>query len=231
MRLIGEGAFWRALLQPEIVKILLVSLLLFLVPILLWKIPFFKHLLLSAPSWKNIPHIVSIFLICGVIYNAIGLPKQPLCIAAGLAFGLWKAVLFMGGICVSGAVITYFFGRIFLGNIFQSQRREQEERSSGLFQNMEAFAHSTPFLAILMMRLMPIGSALLLSLTCGVMKLPLPAFIFGSLFGSLPQIFVFVLVGASGVKNQEFNLIFAVFLFILSALLGIFLLKKYRSQA
>lgn len=226
IKLRGKPLFKKGIFRGELMKILLMSLILLIIPILLWNFPFINHLLGNAASWKNVPYGWIIFFACGVPYSAVGLPKQPLCFAAGVGFGFWKGLILMALICEIGAIISYLFGRYsFLARFFI------QDRSDSFLQKIANFVHYSPFYAMMMLRLMPVGSAVLLSVASGMIKVPFFAFMWGSLLGSLPQEIVFVLVGDSATSDQKMTIIFAVILFIISSLLGVFLLKKYRARA
>jgi uncharacterized membrane protein YdjX (TVP38/TMEM64 family) len=85
-----------------------------------------------------------------------------------------------------------------------------------------------PFTATLTLRLLPVGNNLLLNLFAGVTGLRVWPFLAASLIGYLPQTAVFALTGSGTHVDRTIQLGLGAVLFILSALLGIGLLRQNR---
>ncbi|MFT9375363.1 VTT domain-containing protein [Komagataeibacter saccharivorans] len=104
-------------------------------------------------------------------------------------------------------------------------------RLDAVMARLDALVGREPFAAVLMLRLMPVGSALLLSLASGMLGVRVAPFMFATLLGSLPQTVVFVLVGAGTRLDGGLRIGIATVLFGLSALVGLWLMRRMRNRA
>ncbi|WP_025813707.1 TVP38/TMEM64 family protein [Komagataeibacter kakiaceti] len=75
---------------------------------------------------------------------------------------------------------------------------------------------------------MPVGSALLLNLASGMLGVRAASFALATVLGSLPQTIVFVLVGTGMRLGSADRLGVAAVLFGLSALVGLWLMRRMR---
>ncbi|POF61285.1 hypothetical protein KMAL_30880 [Novacetimonas maltaceti] len=81
---------------------------------------------------------------------------------------------------------------------------------------------------MLVLRLLPVGSAMMLSIAAGLAGARMAGFIAATLLGSLPQTAVFVLVGGGMEVNHQWQVALAVGLFVMSGLGGVWLLRGSR---
>jgi len=190
---------------------------------LLQRLPFIHRLLENAPHWHETPYAAVWFLLLAIPYCACGLPRQALCIAAGLAFGVWGGL----GLCsleyMLGAMAAYGWARVLAPVKFRQRLHDRLQRN---YAALARILHRKPFRAVLTLRLMPVGSALLVSMAAGLFELPLPAFALATCLGGLPQNLVFVLVGAGTRIGHMIQLGLAGGLFVVSGVLGALLLRQ-----
>lgn len=190
---------------------------------LLQRLPVIHHLLENAPHWHETPYASLWFLLLAVPYSACGLPRQALCIAAGLAFGVWGGL----GLCslayMLGAIAAYGWARALAPIKFRQRLHDRLQKN---YAALARILHHKPFRAVLTLRLMPVGSALLVSMAAGLFELPVTAFAFATLLGGLPQNLVFVLVGAGTRIGHVVQLGLAGGLFVVSGVLGAMLLRQ-----
>lgn len=208
-------------------RLFLVAGLLFSLPLCLWHLPVLQHILTDLSFWHDQPCAGLWFLAFAAFYCSVGLPKPALSFTAGLAFGVWEGGLLTLMASQIGACVSYSGGRMLRRTPLGGQ---EGRREAGYVQNIKDFMCYAPFRAVLVLRLMPVGSALLLSWGAGMLRLPFGAFIMASFIGSTPHILVFVLVGAGGHMGHYGELVLAVSLFLLSGLLGLHLLQQYRNR-
>ncbi|XAO71071.1 MAG: VTT domain-containing protein [Acetobacteraceae bacterium] len=181
-------------------------------------------------SWQHSPWAPVIFCLLGIFYAAFGMPRQALCAVAGLIFGVVMGLSLAMAATLLGNLIDFYLARI------MRQRRNRDGQATPptrLWQKkMESFGHvarNAPFCAILMLRLMPVGSALLVALGAGYYDIGVSAFIAGTLLGSLPQNLVFVLIGSGSHLGRGSQITVEVLLFALSMMLGI-LIMRHRQE-
>lgn len=181
--------------------------------------------------WQHSPLAPVIFCLLGIPYAALGMPRQVLCAVAGLVFGIVMGLTLAMTATLLGNLIDFYLARIMW------LRRDADRHAkppTRLWQKKMAslgrIAENAPFRTILMLRLMPVGSALLVALGAGFYDIPVRAFIAGTLLGSLPQNLVFVLIGSGSHFGQGNQIIVGILLFGISMLLGVYLMRYRRAK-
>lgn len=206
---------WRAALTIGAMLVLVAAL---------QRLPFIHHLLENAPHWHETPGAPLWFLLLAVPYSACGLPRQALCVAAGLAFGLWGGLVLCSLAYMLGAVLAYGWARALAPTAF---RARLHDRLQADYAALARTLHAKPFRAVLTLRLMPVGSALLVSTAAGLFELPLLPFSVATFLGGLPQTLIFVLVGSGTRIGHVLQLGLAGILFVVSGVLGAVLLRQH----
>lgn len=191
--------------------------------LLLGRVPAIRDLLARAPQWGSAPFAPLWFVLLAAPYCAFGLPRQALCLAAGVAFGAGEALALCSLAYVAGALLTYGWARLLAPRSARDSLRGLLETR---FAAIGAALSARPFRAVLTLRLLPVGSAMLVSAASGLLEVPLRAFILATLLGGLPQNAVFALVGAGARIGHAAQLALAVILFLVSAILGMRLLRS-----
>jgi uncharacterized membrane protein YdjX (TVP38/TMEM64 family) len=95
-------------------------------------------------------------------------------------------------------------------------------------RRIDEFLHDNPFTMTVLIRFLPVGSNLLTNLVAGVSSVRPVPFLLGTLLGYLPQTVIFVLLGSGIQVDPVLRISLSVVLFILSAILGVFLYKRLR---
>jgi len=178
-------------------------------------------------TWRAAPLAPLYFLLLSVPYSAVGLPRQALCMAAGMVFGLPEGLALSTIGTLAGNCMSYGWA---YHSRHSSQPSALQARLGNRFAGFSRFLGQAPFPAVLAARLMPIGSAVLVSIAAGLLKIPFIPFAAATLIGGLPQNLVFVLIG-SGVRiGATFQVALGLALFALSIALGLFLLRRSHKQ-
>lgn len=186
-------------------------------PWLVLRLPGMGNVLQSLASWGGTPGGLCLFLAAATLYCAVGLPRQALGLAMGAAFGLVGGMVLATAAYMGGALLAYAGGRAFGSRTVRIVHR----RAPKLAEAGEAFLSATPFRAVLALRLLPVGSALLVSLLSGAFLVSLRAFVLGTLIGGAPQSLVFVLAGSGLRLGDEGRGVLAAALLVASALLAL----------
>ena len=168
------------------------------------------------------PAGVAEFLLLGAIVCAVGLPRQAVCFAAGLAWGAVAGSAVGLAATLIGCLADFAWARIVARDWARRRVLARSNRLAGLDRAVEA----RPFASILTLRLLPVGSSLLLSLAAGLSRAPLGAFLAATLLGALPQTVVFALLGSGVGVGHVARIALAVALFAASAALGAVLMRK-----
>ena len=163
--------------------------------------------------------IIFVFL-CGMAM-AIGLPRQIAAFLGGYAFGfVWGASLALLATII-GCVATFSFARLFGQGFFKIRLKKR-------LKSLDQFLSENPFTMTLLIRFLPAGSNLLTSLTAGLSSVSGFSFLAGSAIGFIPQTAIFALAGSGVTVDHFYSLALSVILFIISALLGFYLYRRFR---
>jgi uncharacterized membrane protein YdjX (TVP38/TMEM64 family) len=172
----------------------------------------------SADAWRS----AGLFLLLGGAFAAAGGPRQAVSFFAAWLFGL--APGFGLGLAASGlaCVVAYGFARLYAGWARRIIR--------GRVDIAAQFWAANTFMLTLILRLLPVGSNLLINLAAGVARIPPVSFVAGSLAGYVPQTAVFALLGAGVNVGSTEQIALSAILFAASAALGIWVYARYRKQ-
>ncbi len=161
-----------------------------------------------------------IFLSIAIIMCTIGFPRQIVCLTAGIVYGFWFGIFYATIATVVGAIIAYNWAR-WLGHewgkkyLFTSRLRK-----------IHHFIQINPFHTVLICRLMPIGSSVLLNTMAGIVGISILPFLCATFLGSFPQTVVFVLLGGGLRIGYASQIIISLLLLVISITVGLFLMKR-----
>jgi len=192
--------------------------------VLIQHVPGLQHLLADPRKLRAGPGGGLGLVAAGTLYCALGLPRQFMCLAAGMAFGVLDGIVLATLATVGGAVLSFSWSR-------WVARAWIRRRFAAVIARMDGFIQAGPFLSVLMLRLMPVGSSLLVNIVAGISRIGLAPFALATLLGSLPQGTVFVLLGAGTRLGHADQIILAVGLFAVSGMLGVWLMRRYGNTS
>ncbi|WP_417547821.1 TVP38/TMEM64 family protein [Marinobacter segnicrescens] len=178
----------------------------------------FRHRLVDG----NIADIVLISL-AGVLFTGFGGPRQLLAFASGFALGPVWGTVYSTAITLVGAIGCFYTARWFLRPTLSTQAPSR-------LASFDNLTRHNPFLKVLMIRLLPVGSNLITNLFSGSSGIRLFPFASGSAIGYLPQMVVFALVGAGFGRASEFQLALGMVMFVIAAGLGLALFRNHRNR-
>ncbi|GBR19813.1 hypothetical protein AA0616_1633 [Komagataeibacter nataicola NRIC 0616] len=206
----------RVLVRPLLLLAAFVAL-----TVVLGRLPAVREMLtaghgLHARAGSEIMFVLAASAFCG-----LGLPRQAVCFAAGAAYGIGAGCALATLATVTGCVWGYGWGR-------WAGRMRMPARLGATLARVEGCVRAAPFASVLALRLMPVGSALLLNLAAGMLGVRVMPFMLATLLGSLPQTVVFVLVGTGMQLGGGARIGVAIGLFGLSALVGLWLMRRMR---
>ncbi len=168
-----------------------------------------------------------LFVAVGALYTALGGPRQFLAFSCGYLLGGFSGALVSTAITVMGALLVVAWVR---GIAMERMRKRHGERIA-MLQRLLA---GDSWLWICMVRLMPVGSNLLTNIAIALTGLSLPALLWGSLLGYLPQMLLFSYAGAGVALQDATQFWISLLLLVLSSALAFYLYHhgfKQRLQA
>lgn len=163
-----------------------------------------------------------VFLGVGALAMALGLPRQVLAFLGGYAFGALFGTVLALLAAVLGCLLSFYYARV-LGRALVHGRFPDKVR------RLDEFLGRHPFKMALLIRLLPVGHNLSTNLIAGVSSVRALPFIAGSGLGYLPQTLVFALAGSGVHLDPAIRIGSAVLLFLLSAILGVWLYRRFRA--
>ena len=166
---------------------------------------------------------ICIFLGLGVVFSAIGLPRQLMSVAAGYAFGVVAGTLIMGVALVGGGLISFYYMRFFARDVL---RRRFEAKIAVI----ERFWLQKTFLLTLCWRLLPLGNNTLTNMLAGTSKVRALPFFSASFVGYIPQNLIFALLGSGIGFDDTQKFLYSGLLFLVSVSLGVFVYRSLRKQ-
>ena len=162
-----------------------------------------------------------LFLAAGGLLISVGLSRQVIAFLGGYAFSFLAGTLLGVVATIIGCVLTFYYARL-LGSAFVSRRY------SGYIRKVDGFIRENTFSMTLLVRLLPVGSNLMVNLAAGVSGVRGTPFFSGSALGYIPQTMVFALIGSGTSVEEHWQVAVAIAMFVASAMLGIYLYRKHR---
>jgi uncharacterized membrane protein YdjX (TVP38/TMEM64 family) len=162
-----------------------------------------------------------LFVAVGTLFTGVGLPRQLIGFLGGYAFGFLWGTLFSLAAATLGCIAAFFYARWLGRSLIKARFPERIRR-------LDQFISGNPFSMTLLIRLLPVGSNLATNLAAGVTRVSPLAFFLGSALGYIPQNAVFALAGSGINLDPVFRIGLATALFVISALLGVYLYRRFR---
>jgi uncharacterized membrane protein YdjX (TVP38/TMEM64 family) len=163
----------------------------------------------------------AMFLVLATFLTAIGLPRQIPCFVAGFAFGPWYgtaiALVAQTLACSLDFIWARALGRDFVRRRFGARLRR-----------VDRMLERQPFITVLTLRLLPVGSNLLLNLAAGLSAVRAVPFIAASAIGFLPQTVIFAMFGQGAAPSHVHMLMIGGALFAVSAVIGLVMFRRQQ---
>lgn len=168
------------------------------------------------------------YVVVGALACALGLPRQVVALAGGYAFGFWPGTLLALAAEIGGCALDFAWARL-LGR--RAAMRLLDRRAGGRLYRLDRFLSERAFTATLTLRLLPLGSNLLLNIAAGISGVAMAPFLLASVIGYVPQTVVFALAGAGASVSDGVRFGLAAALLLLSIALGVVLLRRRPAAA
>jgi uncharacterized membrane protein YdjX (TVP38/TMEM64 family) len=165
------------------------------------------------------------FAAIGTLACAVGVPRQVVAWAGGLAFGFWPGMMLAMAAESLGCAVDFWWARL-LARRWAARLIARSAARGGRVARVERFLVANAFSATLTVRLLPFGSNMLFNLVAGVSSVAAVPFLLASVIGYLPQTVVFTLLGGGVRVSQGFQMGLAAALMALSIGLGIVLMRR-----
>lgn len=181
-----------------------------------------RHLGLDAEIAAAGQHGPLAFVGLAAAACAVGVPRQVVAYSGGLAFGFWPGATLALLAEILGCVGNFYWARW----AARAWAARWLARDGGRLERLSRFLGANAFAATLTLRLLPVGSNLLLNLLAGVSGVAGGPFLAASALGYVPQTAVFALLGGGVRVSQGTQIAVAVVLLALSVALGLALARR-----
>ena len=141
------------------------------------------------------------FVVVASMACAVGVPRQVVAFAGGLAYGFWPGSILALVAEVVACGIDFVVARR-VGRRWAERFLARDAARGGRVARLERFLVARAFTATLTVRLLPFGSNLAFNLLAGVSTVAAAPFLLASALGFVPQTVVFSLLGG-GVRVSE----------------------------
>ncbi len=168
----------------------------------------------------------AIFVAAGALFCSIGVPRQVIAYAGGFAFGIGWGIGLAVLAALIGCAIDFSWARLVARGW---ARRVITRRLGGRGARTDRFLAANPFLATLMLRLLPVGNNLVLNLLAGVSSIAAVPFLAASALGYLPQSLIFALIGSGARVERPTQIGVGIALFLVSGGAGLILMRRLAS--
>jgi uncharacterized membrane protein YdjX (TVP38/TMEM64 family) len=161
----------------------------------------------------------AMFMLVATFLTAIGLPRQVPCFVAGYAFGPYYGT----AIALVSQLLACSLDFIWARAIGQEFVRR---RFGKALTRIDTTLSRQPFMATLTLRLLPVGSNILLNLAAGLSSVRAAPFLAASALGFLPQTLVFVFFGQGAAPSHGTMILVGGVLFAACAAASIIMLRR-----
>ena len=163
------------------------------------------------------------FVALGALACAVGIPRQLVALAGGYTFGFWPGAALALMAEALGCAIDFLWARLLGRRMAAAFLRRRE---GGRLDRLDRFLTGRAFTATLTLRLLPVGSNIVLNLLAGISGVAFAPFLAASVLGYIPQTIVFALAGGGASLSDGTQLALAAALLALSIALGVALLRR-----
>ena len=163
---------------------------------------------------------MSLFLLAGMLATSVGLPRQLVAFIAGLAYGIPLGLTLSLVATLAGCLLTANVSRRFLSSWVSGKFPK-------IIATLNSFVGDDLFLKVLVLRLQPLGTNLMSNVCIGFTKASLPIFLLASAVGYIPQMMVFIMLGAGLRVESQAQLMLSIILLVLSLVLAAIVYRRH----
>ncbi|MDP6630119.1 MAG: VTT domain-containing protein [Kiritimatiellia bacterium] len=185
----------------------------------------------AARTWLSREHIYEltaamgalgplVLILIGIVTPVFFVPRAPICLVAGLLYGVTMGSLIGMAAGTAGSIVHYYLS---MGLLSHSAERLTPRR----WQNSLTVLKTHPFRALLLLRLFPLSNASIINMIAGLLRLPFRPYLWATVLGTLPITIIYALWGRTASEPSRLHI--AVSLALLLALtLAAWLVPRVR---
>jgi uncharacterized membrane protein YdjX (TVP38/TMEM64 family) len=213
---------WLAQIAPVIVFILLTAGIMLAV-----KQPQVRHLF----SMEHIEALAGqwgawgpfVFILAGAIMPLGFLPRWPLCVAAGLLYGVFQGALLATAASLVGAWLQFFMARAILPGLAKKLLAHRKLA-------LQTIPARHAFLYLFLLRAFPLSNFVLTNLLAGTLDVRTLTYLGASFLGMLPSSITYAALGKAAKSSNLSYLILAISGFAILTVGAIVIRRRWKSR-
>ncbi|MEP4891068.1 MAG: VTT domain-containing protein [Aliiglaciecola sp.] len=170
-------------------------------------------------GWQGVTN----FVLVSCLLASLGAPRQFIAFLSGYAFGFTEGVIYSTFAitlsCLLTTLVSRFYAKPVVMHFFPNK-----------VMDLNRFLTNQVFLKTMIVRLLPVGNNLITNITAGVSTIKIWPFVMGSMFGYVPQMAIFALMGKGVVVQSYWKIILSVVILAISSLLSLYVYKKFKAD-
>ncbi len=174
----------------------------------------------AARSWLSREHICgltgamgalgpAVLLLAGLIGPVFFVPRAPVCLVAGLLYGVTAGSLIGMAAGTAGSIMHYYLS---MGLLARSAERLTPRR----WQRSLTVLKTHPFRALLLLRLFPLSNASVINMIAGLLRIPFRPYLLATVLGTLPITVIYALWGKTASQPSRTHIILSIVLLLLT---------------
>jgi uncharacterized membrane protein YdjX (TVP38/TMEM64 family) len=185
----------------------------------------------AARKWLSREHIheltgamgamgPAVLLVAGIVGPVFFVPRAPICLVAGLLYGVTLGSLLGMVAGTAGSVVHYYLSMGLLA-------RSAERLTPGRWQRSLTVLKTHPFRALLLLRLFPLSNASVINMIAGFLRIPFRPYLLATTLGTLPITVIYALWGKTASQPSWLHIALSLLL-LLALTLAAWLVPRLR---
>jgi uncharacterized membrane protein YdjX (TVP38/TMEM64 family) len=178
----------------------------------------------AARKWLSREHICeltaamgvfgpAVLILAGIVGPIFFVPRAPVCLVAGLLYGVTTGSLLGITAGTAGSIVHYYLS---MGLLARSAERLTPKR----WQRSLTVLKTHPFRALLLLRLFPLSNASVVNMIAGLLRLPFRPYLLATILGTLPITVIYALWGKTASQPSRVHITMSIALLLVLTLIA-----------
>ncbi len=155
----------------------------------------------------------AVLILAGIVGPIVFVPRAPICLVAGLLYGVTVGSLLGIVAGTAGSIVHYYLS---MGLLARSAERLTPKR----WQRSVTVIKTHPFRAVLLLRLFPLSNASVINMIAGLLRLPFKPYLLATVLGTLPITIIYALWGRTASEPSRVYIALSIFLLLVLTLIA-----------
>jgi len=164
-----------------------------------------------------------VFILAGIIMPLGFLPRWPLCVAAGLLYGVFQGALLATAASLIGAWLQFFMARAILPGLAKKLLAHRK-------LTLQTIPAHHAFLYLFLLRAFPLSNFVLTNLLAGTLKVRTLTYLSASFLGMLPSSITYAALGKAAKSSNLSYLILAISGFAILTVGAVVVRQRWKNR-